>query len=119
MKDIHHQEKKIKQRERHKTQRTKEKVMAYKGTKEIPRRTRNEDSNMTTMARQRAASPHWKSTAQKPTGGLPGKFPAAIIPSLLNLRKQRPGGPGFGFYLYVVCLDLKLIKFLLFPTMSC
>lgn len=44
------------------------------------------------------------------TVGLPGKFPAAIIPSLLNLRKQCPGGPGFGFYLYLVCLDLKLIN---------
>lgn len=66
MKDIHHQEKnKTKQRERHKNQRTKEKVMAYKGTKGTQRKMMNEDGNMTTTARRRATSPQWKSTAQK------------------------------------------------------
>lgn len=64
MKDICHQEKKTKQRERHKTQRSKERVVAYRGTKGIPR-TISEDSKMQPCVRQRVTSPHSKSTAHK------------------------------------------------------
>lgn len=61
-----------------------------------------------------------KSTLQEYwSKGLPVKFPAATIPSFLNLRRECPGEPGFGFQLYFSCLDLELMDFPPLSPMSC
>lgn len=118
MKDIHHQEKKnkTKQTERHKNQRSKERVVAQRGTKSIPRRMISEDSRMITMGQAEGNKSTLQACCSK---GLPAKFPAVTLPSFLNLRKECPGEPGFGFYLYLVSLDLELMEVPPLPPTSC
>lgn len=84
MKDIH-QEKKTKQRERHKNQRSKETVMAYRGTKGIPRRMISEDSRMTTMGQAEGNKPTLQEYCSK---RLPAKFPAATVPPFFKPKER-------------------------------
>lgn len=75
-----------------------------------------EDGRMITMGQAEGN----KSTLQEYCSkGLPTEFPAATVPSFLNLRKECPGEPGFGFYLYLVCLDLELMEVPPLSPMSC